>query len=107
MNPGARYHMPVQIKSHILGYRNLIFYVLTIAVFGSLLWFVFKQGSSLEAEPTQPASMGENNQRINAPDREMAGISLGSAIGDLLTRLSQNVGQPLSLLLLQIAMIIV
>src|SRR5213593_3205176 len=105
MNSAAGYHMRVLIKSHILVYRNLIFYVLTIAVFGSLLWFVFKQGSRLEAEQTQPASVGENSQGIiNAPDRGTVGVSLGSAIGDLLTRLAQNVGQPVSLLLLQIAM---
>ena len=30
--------------------RNLIFYILTIAIFGSLVWLVFDQGTKLETE---------------------------------------------------------
>ena len=40
--------------------RNLIFYVLLIAIFGSLLWFVFNQGAKLEALQSPQTSAGES-----------------------------------------------
>src|SRR3989442_5764299 len=107
MNQGARYYMNVLLKRHALMYRNLIFYVLTLAVFGSLMWFVFNQGTKLEAEPTPIATVADSNEGINAAGHGIAGIFQASAIVVLSTNLSQNVGHPLSLLLLQIATIVV
>ena len=82
--------------------RNLIFYILTIAIFGSLLWLVFDQGTKLEIEHsarTQPEARAEG-QIPEAMAQE-------SVVVVFLTNLSQNIEHPLSLLLLQIATIVV
>ena len=82
--------------------RNLIIYILTIAIFGSLLWLVFDQGTKLEIEQgarAQPEARAEG-QSLEAMAQE-------SATAAFLTNLSQNIEHPLSLLLLQIATIVV
>ncbi len=82
--------------------RNLIFYILTIAIFGSLLWLVFDQGAKLEieqSERTQQAAQAEG-QAPEATAQESATVVF-------LKNVSQNIEHPLSLLLLQIATIVV
>ena len=107
MKPGAQFRLNVLLKRQILVSRNFLFYVLAIAVFGSLLWLVFKQGSKLEMGSAATASAGDSNQVIGAPNDGLASSSQGRVIIDLLSELSQNVGHPFSLLLLQIATIVV
>jgi K+:H+ antiporter len=77
--------------------RNLIFYVLVIAIFGSLLWLVFNQGAKLDVLQSPPTSAG--------PPPVEATIQAGAAVV-FFTNLSQNLGHPLSLLLLQIITIV-
>ena len=76
--------------------RNLIFYVLTIAIFGSLLWFVFNQGAKLEEIQSSQTS-AQNQVAATAP---------GSAIPVFFRSLSENLEHPLSLLLIQIVVIL-
>lgn len=74
--------------------RNLILYILTIAIFGSITWLVFDQGMKLEIEQSvliQPAEA----------------MAHESAATIFLKNISQNIEHPLSLLLLQIATIVV
>lgn len=82
--------------------RNLIFYILTIAIFGSLLWLVFDQGAKLETEQS-----GRTQQEARAEGQPPESMVQESAIDVFLTNLSQNIEHPLSLLLLQIATIVV
>ena len=86
--------------------RNLIFYILVIAIFGSLLWFVFDQGAKLDVLHSSQAGIGEGNEATSAvnPDVE-ATIHEGTLVG-FLKNLSQNFEHPLSLLLLQIVTIV-
>jgi Kef-type K+ transport system membrane component KefB len=76
--------------------RNLIFYVLTIAIFGSLLWFVFNQGAKLEEIQSSQTS-ATNQVEATAP---------GGAILVFFKSLSENLEHPLSLLLMQIVVIV-
>ena len=76
--------------------RNLIFYILLIAIFGSLLWLIFYQGAKLEAIESPQTSIG--NPEVEAIAHTGAVVYLRS--------LSQNLGHPLSLLLLQIVTIV-
>jgi Kef-type K+ transport system membrane component KefB len=77
--------------------RNLIFYTLLIAVFGSLLWFVFHQGAKLDV--LQSLETRAENSEIQASTHE-------GAVAVFSRSLSQNLGHPLSLLLLQIVTIV-
>lgn len=77
--------------------RSLLFYVLLIAICGSLLWFVFDQGSKLEHG--QASQMSAQKPGVDPTFRE-------SVTGALLENLSQNLRDPLSLLLLQIVTIV-
>ena len=76
--------------------RNLIFYILTITIFGSLLWFVFNQGAKLE-EIQSPQTSAPNQVEATAP---------GGAILVFFRSLSENLEHPLSLLLMQIVVIV-
>ena len=76
--------------------RSLIFYFLTTVIFGSVLWFVFNQGSKLEVSPALLP-------RIRNPVVEATAHNNISAIS---RSLSQNFGNPLSLLLIQIVTIV-
>lgn len=82
--------------------RNLIFYILTIAIFGSLLWLVFDQGTKLDIEQS-----ARTQQEARAEGQPPEAMAQESAIDVFLTNLSQNIEHPLSLLLLQIATIVV
>ena len=42
--------------------RKLVLYVLTIVIFGSLLWFVFKQGARLNVIPFAQTILGETQE---------------------------------------------
>ena len=76
--------------------RNLIFYVLVIAIFGSLMWFVFNQGAKLEVLQFPQSSM--ENPKVEATAPEGALVFLRS--------LFENLEHPLSLLLIQIVVIV-
>jgi Kef-type K+ transport system membrane component KefB len=82
--------------------RNLIFYILTIAIFGSLLWLVFDQGMKLEIEQS-----ARTQQEARAEGQPSEAMPQESVIDGFFTNLSQNIEHPLSLLLLQIATIVV
>lgn len=73
--------------------RNLIFYVVVITVFGSLLWFVFNQGAKLEE--VQPAPTSAQTSQVEA-----------GAVVVFFKSLSENLDHPLSLLLIQIVVIV-
>ena len=77
--------------------RNLIFYVLVITIFGSLLWLVFNQGAKLEILQSPQTSMV--NHQVEATAHE-------STVVVFFRSLSQNLGHPLSLLLIQIVVIV-
>lgn len=76
--------------------RNLIFYTLLIALFGSLLWFVFNEGAKLEALNVHQTGT-ETPVETHAP---------GVAIVVYSKSLFENLEQPLSLLLMQIVVIV-
>ena len=82
--------------------RSLIFYILTIAIFGSLLWLVFDQGTKLEIEQS-----ARTQQEARAEGQTPEAIAQESVVVVFLTNLSQNIEHPLSLLLLHIATIVV
>ncbi|HJS17327.1 MAG TPA: cation:proton antiporter [Anaerolineales bacterium] len=82
--------------------RNLIFYVLLIAIFGSLLWFVFNQGAELEVLQSPQTSVGE----MSVENPEFGATADVSAFFVFFRNLSQNLRHPLSLLLLQIVIIV-
>lgn len=73
--------------------RNLIFYVVVIIVFGSLLWFVFSQGSKLDERQSAPTSA------------EASQVQAGAGVV-FFRSLSENLEHPLSLLLIQIVVIV-
>src|SRR5690349_2835652 len=75
--------------------RNFIFYTVLIAIFGSLLWFVFYEGAKLQS----PQSGAET------PQSESTVVSEG-AVGTFFKSVSENVAHPLSLLLIQIIVIV-
>ena len=84
--------------------RNLIFYTLLIAIFGSLLWFVFNQGAKLEVLQTGAA---ETQEVTSAPNPEVGARAPAGAIVVFLSSLFQNLEHPLSLLLIQIVVIVI
>src|SRR5512133_3763780 len=73
--------------------RNLIFYILVIVIFGSILWLVFNQGSKLD---------GLHSTATNA---QSSGLE-PSAVDVFSKSLSENLEHPLSLLLIQIVVIV-
>jgi len=87
--------------------RNLIFYTLLIAIFGSLLWFVFNQGAKLAVIPSAQTSAVETQEVTSAPNPETGTSAPESAIVVFFKSLFQNFEHPLSLLLIQIIVIIV
>lgn len=85
--------------------RNLIFYVLMAIFFGSLIWFVLDQGANLEKEQNFPPVMGES--RKEAIGGGQAGTSPAEGVLSVFSRMIfQNLEHPLTLLLLQIAVIV-
>ena len=77
--------------------RNLIFYAVLIGIFGSLLWFVFNQGAKAEAQQSRPMSAQSAQAERATPE---------GAVAAFISDLSQKMGDPLSLLLLQIVTIV-
>ena len=86
--------------------RNLIFYIVLIAIFGSLLWFVFNEGAKLDVLQSPQSSAGETNQATSAQNPEVESTSQQGAIVVFFTSLSENLQHPLSLLLIQIVVIV-
>jgi len=86
--------------------RNLIFYTLLIAIFGSLVWFVLDQGAKLENEQNIPTAVGESWEEASEGE-QIGSIAQESALLVFLRSFSQNTAHPLSRLLLQIAVIVV
>jgi Kef-type K+ transport system membrane component KefB len=89
--------------------RNLLFYVLTLGIFGSLVWFVLDRGASLEVEQNRPISMVESRESVAASSgtEQISTASQESALSFFFANSSQNFSHPLSRLLLQITVIIV
>jgi hypothetical protein len=87
--------------------RNLIFYILLIAIFGSLLWFVFNQGSRLEVLPSPQTSTGEIPAATSAEKPGVEASAHGGALVVFFRSLFQNIEHPLSLLLIQIIVIVI
>jgi Kef-type K+ transport system membrane component KefB len=85
--------------------RNLIFYVLVIAIFGAILWLVFNQGAKLEVLHASQASMGETQVATSAVNPEANATADGGAFV-VLRSLFGNLQHPLSLLLIQIVVIV-
>ena len=86
--------------------RNLIFYIFLIAIFGSLLWFVFDQGAKLETVPSAQTGMENTTDQKSADNQSLVTTTHESAVTVFLMGLSQNVRHPLSLLLIQIVIIV-
>jgi len=87
--------------------RNLIFYILTIAIFGSLLWFVFYQGAKLEVLQSPQTGVGQTHEITSIPNPEVGARAHDGAIVIFFRSLFQNLGHPLSLLLIQIVVIVI
>ncbi len=87
--------------------RNLIFYILTVVIFGSLVWFVLDQGTKLENEQNALTAVGESREEAGAVDRQFDATAQEGVLIVFFRNLSQNTAQPLSRLLLQIAVIVV
>ena len=86
--------------------RNLIFYILVIAIFGSLMWFVFDQGTKLEGLQSPQISAGETHAATSAENPKVETSVHEGAVTLFFRNLSQNLGHPLSLLLIQIIIIV-
>jgi Kef-type K+ transport system membrane component KefB len=86
--------------------RNLIFYMLTIVIFGSLVWFVLDQGAKLENEQNIPTAVGESREQASG-GKQIGATAQESALLIFFRNFSQNTAHPLSRLLLQIAVIVV
>jgi Kef-type K+ transport system membrane component KefB len=86
--------------------RNLIFYVLVIVIFGSLLWFVFDQGTKLEGITHAQRSAGEAQETTSSENSKVETTVHQGAVVLFFQNLSQNLGHPLSLLLIQIVIIV-
>ncbi|MDQ3004008.1 MAG: cation:proton antiporter [Chloroflexota bacterium] len=86
--------------------RNLIFYILTVVIFGSLVWFVLDQGAKLANEPSTPMIVEESHEEASL-GKQIDAAAQKSAMFVLLKNFSQNTARPFSRLLLQIAVIIV
>jgi Kef-type K+ transport system membrane component KefB len=86
--------------------RNLIFYVLTIVIFGSLLWFVFNAGARLEVLQSPQTGAGQT-QEVTSAENPVEATVQGGAIVVFFRSLFQNLEHPLSLLLIQIIVIVI
>lgn len=84
----------------------MIFYVLLISIFSSLLWFVFNQGAKLEVIQPPQTSTGEVHQATSAENPEGEATAHDGVVAVFFRELSQNLGHPLSLLLIQIVIIV-
>jgi Kef-type K+ transport system membrane component KefB len=87
--------------------RNLIFYIITTVIFGFLLWVVINQGAKLEFASNAGLGLSNPPQAQAEHNYEAATNVQASALSVFLTNMSQNMGHPLSRLLLQIAVIVV
>lgn len=85
--------------------RSLVFYVLVVLVFGSLLWFVFNQGAKLDAIRSLQTTAGEALEAAELQNAESGSHDQVGAVIVFLRSLSENLAHPLSLLLIQIAII--
>lgn len=87
--------------------RNFIFYALVIAIFGSLLWFVFDQGAKLDVIQSPPTVTGETGEAMDGQNPDTITTSQPSVIIAFIRDLLANLGHPLSLLLSQIVIIVI
>ncbi len=86
--------------------KSLIFYVLTIVIFGSLVWLVLDQGAKLENEQNSPISVVESSEAANGTE-QIDATAQESAMPVFFKNFLQNFSHPLSHLLLQITVIVV
>jgi Kef-type K+ transport system membrane component KefB len=86
--------------------RNLLFYVLTVVIFGSLVWLVLDQGAKLENPQNIATGVAESGEVENGS--EQFGVTAQeSALLVFFRSFSQNTVNPFSRLLLQITVIII
>lgn len=86
--------------------KSLAFYVLTIVIFGSLVWFVLDRGAKLENEQNGPISVLESPEAASGTE-QIGDTVQASALSVFFKNFSENFSHPLSRLLLQITVIIV
>jgi Kef-type K+ transport system membrane component KefB len=86
--------------------KSLIFYVLTVVIFGSLVWLVLDRGAKLETEQNSPIPVVESSEAASATE-QLGATAQESALPVFFKNFSQNFSHPLSRLLLQITVIIV
>ena len=86
--------------------RNLIFYTVVIAVFGSLIWLVFNQGAKLSVIQSYPTTTGDINEAASVENAHITTTAPAGAVAAFLQSLFANLGHPLSLLLIQIVVIV-
>ena len=86
--------------------RNLIFYVLTVVIFGSLVWFVLDQGAKLE-NPQNISTVIEESGEVVSNSGQIGTTAQENPLLVFLRSFSQNTAHPLSRLLLQIVLIVV
>jgi Kef-type K+ transport system membrane component KefB len=86
--------------------RNLVFYIVVVAIFGSLLWLVFQQGAKLNVVESHTTVVGETNEAASAESTDRATTSHPGMFVSFIKSLSANLQHPLSLLLIQIVVII-
>ena len=86
--------------------RNLIFYTVVIAVFGSLIWLVFNQGTKLSIIQSPTTTAANSNEAASVENPDSAMTAPAGAVSAFLQSLFANLGHPLSLLLIQIVVIV-
>jgi Kef-type K+ transport system membrane component KefB len=87
-------------------HRNLIFYTVVIAVFGSLIWLVFNQGTKLSVIQAPTTTAGDTNEVASVENSDTAAAAPAGVVAAFLQSLFANLGHPLSLLLIQIVVIV-
>src|SRR5690349_8878811 len=86
--------------------RNLIFYTVVIAVFGSLIWLVFNQGTNLSEIQSPTTTAANTNGAPSVENPDLATTAPAGVVAAFLLSLFANLGHPLSLLLIQIVVIV-
>lgn len=86
--------------------RNLVFYVLTIVIFGSLVWLILNQGAKLESGQNISITAESAHEQAGG-DEVISTPAQASILNIFFQSLSQSVARPFSRLLLQISVIVV
>ncbi len=86
--------------------RNLVFFVVVMTIFGSLMWFVFNQGTKLQPIQSPQTSVGNISEAGSIQNLEIEPSADERAIIVFFRSLFENIEHPLSLLLIQIVVIV-